>query len=53
MDGNYEGVSKNLQVVLGKGHRKISRVFQECFKGDSSILSKFQGKCQESFKDIS
>ena len=51
--GNHEGVSKNLQTVSGKYHREISMVFQVCFTGDSSLLSKFQGKFQESFKDIS
>ena len=40
--GNFEGVSKNFQGVLGKFHgclREISRVFQECFTGDSSLFS--------------
>ena len=46
--GNFEG-------VLGKFngcHREISTVFQECFTGDSSLLSRFQGEFQEVFKDL-
>ena len=38
---NFEGVSKNFRGVLGKFHgchREISRVFQECFMGDSSLF---------------
>ena len=49
-----------IQGVLGNFHgchREISRVFQECFTGDSSLLSQFQGEFQgefqESFKDLS
>ena len=45
MYGNLEGVTKNFQGVLGKFHgcqREISRVFPECFTGDSSLLSQFQ-----------
>ena len=61
--GNFEGVSKNFQGVLGKFHgchREISRVFQECFTGDSSLLSQFKGsfkrgssKFQGSFIEVS
>ena len=54
--GNLEGVSKNFQGVLGKFHgchREISRVFQECFTDDSSLLSQFQWEFQEGFKDLS
>ena len=50
------GVSKNFRGVLGKFHgchREISRVFQECFTGDSSLLSQFQWEFQEGFKDLS
>ena len=53
MYGNPESVSKNLQTVSGKYHREISMVFQVCFTGDSSLLSKFQGKFQEGFKNVS
>ena len=45
---NFEGVSKNFRGVL----REISRVFQECFTGDSSLFSQFQGEFQESFKGL-
>ena len=54
--GNFEGVSMKIRGVLGKFHgchREISRVFQECFTGDSSLLSQFQGEFQEGFKDLS
>ena len=54
--GNFEGVSKNFRGVLGKFHgchREISRVFQECFTDDSSLLSQFQWEFQEGFKDLS
>ena len=34
-------------------HREISRMLQECFTGDSSLLSQFQGEFQEGFKDLS
>ena len=37
----------NFRDVLGKfhgWHREISRVFPECFIGDSSLLSQFQGE---------
>ena len=53
---NFEGVSTNFRGVLGNCHgchREISRVFQECFTGDSSLLSQFQGEFQEGFKDLS
>ena len=51
--GNFEGVSKNFRGVLGKFHgclREISRVFQECFTGDSSLFSQFQGEIQREFQ---
>ena len=41
--GKFEGVSKNFQGVLGKFYgclREISRLFQECFTGDSSLFSR-------------
>ena len=41
--GNFEGVSKNFRGVLGKFHGcqiRISRVFQECFTGDSMGVSR-------------
>ena len=54
--GNFEGVSKNSRGVLVKFHgchRKITRVFLECFTGVSSLLSQFQGEFQEGFKGLS
>ena len=35
------------------GTSGISRVFQECFTGDSSLLNQFQREFQEGFKDPS
>ena len=46
---------KEFSRCLGKFHgchREISRMLQECFTGDSSLLSQFQGEFQEGCKDL-
>ena len=56
MYGHFESVSNNFGGVLGNFHgcnRDILRVFQECFTGDSSLISQIQGEFQEGFKDLS
>ena len=56
MYGNFGSVSKNFQGVLEKFHgchSEISRVFQKCCTGDSSLLSQFHGEFQEGFKGLS